>query len=645
MRTLAIDIETYSSVELNKCGAYRYAESEDFQVLLFAYAFDNQPVQLIDLAQGEKVPTEIQAAIFDPQVVKTAFNAAFERACLAKHFSRTLPPEHWQCTQAHALTLGLPASLGQVAEALKIAQRKDKKGPTLIRYFCTPAKTKQANNLWPRNLPEHDPERWGQFRQYCVQDVIVERAIRDKLQRYPMSGYEQSLWQLDQHINDRGIQADRKLIKQAAVCNKRHQKQLLEEAKRLTGISNPKSVAQLKTWLKDTEGIDTDSLAKESVAQILADTDNPNVTRMLELRQELARTSIKKYQAMARTIGQDDRIRGTLHYYGAGRTGRWAGRLIQPHNLPRNYLKDIEVARDMLKKGSFEELELLFGSIPDTLAQLVRTALIPKDGCRFLVIDFSAIEARILSWLAREQWRLDVFRGHGKIYEASASQMFGIPLAQVNKELRQKGKVAELALGYQGSTGALIKMGALSMGLSETELPGLVSSWRASNPNIVQFWRDVETAAVRAVQEQSTVNLGQLELTCSAGMLFVKLPSNRSLAYARPRIENDPKFNKPCLTYEGQDTGGWGRLQTYGGKLTENIVQAIARDCLAEALMKVDAAGYEIVLHVHDELVVEAPIGTGSVLELAQILSKPLPWAPELPLAAEGFESDYYRKD
>lgn len=642
---LAVDLETFSSVDLKKCGAYKYAESEDFMVLLFAYALDDQPVQLVDLAQGDKIPTKIITALFDPGVIKTAFNASFERACLAKHFGRILPPEQWQCTQVHALTLGLPMGLGEVAKALKIPQQKDPSGFALIRYFCTPAKTKQPDGFWSRNLPEHDPARWDKFKAYCIQDVVVERAIRKKLLQFPVSENEWRLWHLDQHINDRGVQLDPDLINNAIACDAQYQQRLMDEAIQLTGLENPKSVAQLKSWLNETEDIEVDSLSKEAVAELIAEVDNPDTTRVLELRQELARASVKKYQAMARTIGRDNRARGLFQFYGAGRTGRWAGRLIQAHNLPRNYLKDIDVARDLVRGGRFEELELLFGNVPDTLSQLVRTALVAAPGKRFIVMDFSAIEARILSWLAKEKWRLDVFKSHGKIYEASAAQMFGIPLDKVTKDLRQKGKVAELALGYQGSTGALVKMGALNMGLSEAELPALVSTWRAANPNIAQFWRDIEAAALQSVQEQLQTRYKQLLFSYESGMLFIQLPSGRRLAYARPRIETDQQFNKPCLTYEGQETGKWCRIKTYGGKLTENVVQAIARDCLAEALRKVAWMKYHIVLHVHDEIVTEMPRGHGSVEELAKLLGSPLPWAPGLPLKAEGFETNYYMKD
>jgi len=638
MRTLSIDIETYSSVDLSKHGVFRYVEADDFEILLFAYAFDDEPVQVVDLAQGEELPADVWQALTDPRVIKTAFNAAFERTCIARHFGIPMPPEQWRCTQIHALSLGLPGHLKDVAEALKLKQQKDAAGKRLIRYFSVPCKPTKANGGRSRNMPYHDILRWQAFKDYCRQDVEVERAIRKKLERYPLQ--EQKLWELDQKINEQGVRLDPQLIQHAIRCATKYQERLEEEAIRLTGLENPNSLIQLKAWLRE-EGMEAESLTKKTVPQLLK-AANGSTKRVLEIRQELSRSSIKKYEAMERAICRDGRARGLLQFYGANRTGRWAGRLIQVHNLPRNDLPDLDLARRLLREGRYEDLELLFGSVSDVLSQLIRTAFIPSPGCRLIVSDFSAIEARVIAWLAGEKWRLDVFNSHGKIYEASASQMFGVPIEQITKgsPLRQKGKVAELALGYQGSVGALKQMGAIEMGLKEEELPELVSTWRIANPRIVQFWRDVEGAALEAVRNQKTVTLHhRLEFRYESGILFLRLPSGRRLAYVRPRVEVDDRFNKETLTYESGKT----REKTYGGKLVENIVQAVARDCLAEALLRLDEAGYQIVMHVHDEIVADQ--AHGSAEEMAAIMSEPISWAPGLPLAAEAFETDYYMKE
>lgn len=638
MTILGIDIETYSSIDLKKSGLYRYVEADDFEILLFAYAFDNDPVQVIDLAQGEELPADVREALIDPNVIKIAYNAAFERVCIAKRFGIPTPPSQWRCTQAHALTLGLPGHLKGVAQALKLEQQKDSKGSNLIRYFSVPCRPTKANGGRMRNLPFHDLLKWQDFKDYCVQDVVVEREIRKKLSRYPMT--EQKLWELDQRINGLGVRLDPQLVENAIRCSTAYQEKLEEEARELTGLENPNSLIQLKQWLKD-QGLTVESLTKKDVPELLTVATGP-AKRVLEIRQELSRTSIKKYEAMERAICEDGRFRGLLQFYGASRTGRWAGRLIQVHNLPRDYLSDLDLARQLLLEGRFEDLELLFDSVPDVLSQLIRTTFIPSPGCRLLVSDFSAIEARVIAWMAGERWRLDVFQSHGKIYEASASQMFGVAIESITKgsDLRQKGKVAELALGYQGSVGALKQMGALEMGLTEEELPELVSRWRGTNANIVQLWRDVEEAALTAVREGVPVTLQHgLSFHCESGILFLRLPSGRRLAYARPEIEMDDRFGKECLTYEAGDQ----REKTYGGKLVENIIQAIARDCLAEAMLRLDEAGYRIVMHVHDEIVADQ--SHGSVDEMSEIMSEPLSWAPGLPLAAEGFETDYYMKE
>ncbi len=650
MTILSIDIETYSSVDLAKCGVYTYTEAEDFEILLFGYAFDDEPVQVVDLASGEPLPHHVLQALTDPNVIKTAFNANFERTCIAKHFGYRMPPWQWRCTQVHALTLGLPIHLEGVAKAMKLKQQKDTAGKLLIRYFSMPCKPTKANGRRTRNLPEHAPEKWEQFKTYCRKDVEVEREIRKALERFPVPPIEQRLWELDQKINDYGVQIDPDLVTNAITCDTQYQERLIKEAARLTGLDNPKSVVQLKTWLLEAEGLEVESLNKESVPELLKQTESDTVKRVLELRQEMAKTSVKKYQAMDRARCQDNRIRGLLQFYGANRTGRWAGRLVQVQNLPKNDLPDLDLARQLLIAGEYETLELLYESVPAVLSQLIRTAFVPAEGRRFIVADFSAIEARVVAWYAGEKWRLDVFNTHGKIYEASAAAMFKVPIETITKgnPLRQKGKIAELALGYQGGVGALINMGALKMGLKEEELPELVNTWRQANPAIVQFWYDVERAAIEAVRDKTAVHLHHgLVFSYESGILFIRLPSGRRLAYVRPRIETDERFGKPALTYEGaeQGTKQWGRINTYGGKLVENIVQATARDCLAEAMLRLDAAGYKIVMHVHDEVVLEMPHSTGSLEEVCEIMSQPIKWAPGLPLQADGFECDYYKKE
>ncbi len=645
---LAVDLETYSSVDLAKCGVFRYTQAEDFEILLFGYAFDDNEVQVIDLARGEDIPKEIMEALTDPNILKHAFNAAFERTCLAKHFGTPMPPEQWRCSQAHALTLGLPGGLKNVAEVLKLENQKMDEGRALIRYFCNPCKPTKANGGRTRNLPHHDPAKWHLFKTYCKQDVVVERDIRKKLDRYPMQ--ELKLWFLDQKINDYGIRIDTKLVKNAIECDKMHQEKLMKEAIHLTGLENPNSPAQLKAWLEDKHSIKVDSLAKAKVEELLNETDNPEVKRVLKLRQEMSRTSVRKYEAMERVVCGDSRAKGLLQYHGA-LTGRWSGRLIQTQNLPRNNMSDLDIARRLLRDGKYETLELLFESVPDVLSQLIRTAIIPSPGHRFIVSDFSSIEARILAWIAGEQWVVDVFNDQGKIYEMTASRMFNVPLELIVRgnpeyELRQKGKVAVLACGYSGSVGALKAMGALNMGLSEDELLPIVNSWRQSNPNIVDFWWDVEKAAKKVIQDRTSVNMQYgLKFYYESGAMFIELPSGRRLAYVNPRIEWDERFNKDGITYEGINLGKWCRIRTFGGKLVENIVQAIARDCLAESLSRLDAAGYKIATHIHDEVVLDVPHGFGSLEEVEAIMSEPIDWAPGLPMGADGFESDYYRKD
>ncbi|QGT99528.1 phage encoded DNA polymerase I [Candidatus Syntrophocurvum alkaliphilum] len=653
MRTLTLDLETYSSINLTECGVYAYSSSSDFEILLLAYAFDDGEVEIIDIASGEQIPSELHSALTNPEIIKTAFNANFERTCLARYFRTLMPPEQWRCSQAHSLTLGLPASLEGVAKCMNLSQQKISEGKGLIRYFSTPCKPTKANNGRTRNLPKHDLVKWEQFKTYCKQDVEVEQAIRKKLERYPMPEKEIRLWCLDQKTNDLGVRVDMKFVQNAIYFNEAYQKKLIKEAKDLTGLDNPNSPAQLKTWLNDIHEIKVESLSKDVVSELLKETHIEDVKHLLKLRQDMSKTSVKKYEAMKRVIRKDERAGGLLKYYGASRTGRWAGRLIQIQNLPRNSMEDLHIAREILKAGNYETMELLFDSVPDTLSQLIRTAFIPSPGCRFIVSDFSSIEARIIAWLAGEKWVVETFKGHGKIYEMAASRMFGVPLEKIVKgnpeyELRAKGKIATLACGYQGSVGALIAMGALKMGLKEEELPEIVAAWRNSNPNIVKLWWNIEKAAIKSVKEKTAVTMQYgLKFYYKSGMLFIRLPSGRSLAYVRPRIEIDTRFNKEKLTYEGVDqtTKNWGRISTYGGRLVENCVQAIARDCLAEALLRLDEAGYKVVMHCHDEVVLDVPQKKGSLDKVNTIMCQPIKWAPGLPMQADGFETEFYKKD
>lgn len=652
MTTLAIDIETYSSVSLADSGVYRYAEADDFEVLLFAYAYDDQPVEIVDLAQGEKLPHTVQEDICNPGILKTAYNANFERVCLSRHLlgggKGYLPAEQWQCTMVHALTLGLPGSLEKVAEVLNTEQ-KDQTGKALIRYFSVPCKPTKANGRRTRNLPGHDPKKWEQFKAYCKQDVEVERDIRKKLNRYPITDQVQREWVLDQKINDAGVMVDQCLVENAIECDTEFYERCYQEAQALTGLENPNSVAQLKEWILENYDLTIESLNKATVAELIEKVNDPKLVRVLELRQKTSKTSTKKYQAIDRAELEDGRVRGLFQFYGAGRTGRWAGRLVQVQNLPRNSLPDLDLARQLVKEGEYDLIDMLYGDVSDTLSQLTRTALVPEPGSRFIVADFSAIEARIIAWLAEESWRMEVFSTHGKIYEASAAQMFHVPIEEITKGsiLRQKGKVSELALGYGGGAGALKAMGALEMGLEEEELPGLVTAWRRANPNIVDFWWEVGDAAMDVVKKKTTVRLHHgIEISYESGGMFIRLPSGRRLCYVRPQIRPGKKIKRPTITYEGVGANRqWVRIDTYGPKLVENIVQGIARDCLAEAMLRLDRHGYKIVMHIHDEVVLEAPEGQGSLEEACAIMGEELPWAEGLSLPADGFETCYYMKD
>ena len=583
-RILEADIESFSDVDLIKCGVYAYADSPAFEILLFAYSFDGGETQIIDLAQGEKLPAEVEDAIFDVSVTKTAYNANFERTCLSKHFGRYIPPESWHCSAVQAAMLALPRSLEDVGRVLGLDEQKMKEGKELIRYFCVPCKPTKANGGRTRNLPCHAPEKWELFKTYCKRDVDVEKSIRRKLHNFPIPESEMELYRLDQRINDRGVLVDMGLVEQAIACERLHKEIVTKRAYELTRLENPNSVAQLKGWLGDM-GMEAESLSKKAVAEMIAETDG-EVEELLRLRLLMAKTSVKKYEAMERSVCSDGRVHGLLQFYGANRTGRFAGRLVQIQNLPQNHLPDLELARELVKQGRFEDIELLYDSTPNVLSELIRTAFIPKPGCRFVVADFSAIEARVMGWLSGEEWVLDVFRGDGKLYEMTASRMFGIPMAEIGKgsSERAKGKVASLACQYGGSTGALVSMGALDMGLTEDELPPLVAAWRKANPHMVQFWWNVDAAAIKAVTEKQKTKVGRIIFEYKSGILFITLPSGRKLSYVKPRMAVN-RFGRDGLTYEGiSENKKWSRIETYGPKLVENIVQGTARDLLAEAI-------------------------------------------------------------
>lgn len=640
MRHLSIDIETYSSNDI-KDGVYKYSNASDFQVLLFAFSLDGGPVQCLDLTK-QGLPRELREALADPDVQKHAFNAQFERVCLSRYLGIPyyLDPSQWRCTMVLAQELGLPASLERCAEYLSLAQKKDAAGKNLIKYFSMPCKPTKANGGRTRNLPRHDPEKWQLFIDYCIQDVVVEMAIADKLSVLSISPREWDYYAVDQRINDRGVGLDNDLVQSALYCKDAKMAALASELKKITQLDNPNSRNQLLSWLKE-RGYQAKGLTKADVQKEL-EVATGEVKRVLELKLQTSMSSLKKYEAMERAECSDGRVHGLLQFYGASRTGRWAGRVVQVQNLARNYLRDLDDARNLVKKRDIDGIEILYDSLNDTLKQLVRTAFVAGEEKDFYVSDFSAIEARVIAWYAKENWRLEVFATHGKIYEASASQMFHIPIENVDKNLRQKGKVAELALGYQGGPGALKQMGALEMGVPEEELPELVENWRRANPNIVQFWKDVQRATIKALKTRSTIKLGKLKFKRSRGFLFIQLPSGRNLAYAKATVEAGDYGDK--IVYEGQgDKAYFTRQETYGGKLVENIVQATARDVLAEALLRLEEAGYPVVFHVHDEAIVET---SGTDIETINNLMAQAPdWAVGLPLNSEGYVTKYYRKD
>jgi len=650
MKILSIDIETFSDIDLGKCGVYRYTDSPNFDILLFAYSIDEGPVQLIDLASGEDIPEEITEAILSSDIIKTAFNANFERVALMRYFSRKLDkevylnPSSWRCSEVQAAMLGLPLHLEGVAKVLRLGAQKMAEGKTLIRYFCIPCKPTAANGGRTRNLPSDAPDKWELFKQYNIRDVEVELEIRKKIKDYPIPESEQALYELDQRINDRGFRADMDFVTQAISCDKQFTVSATERAYELTGLENPNSVSQLKDWLSD-RGVEVESLSKKNVKELVSETEG-EVEEALKLRLLMAKTSVRKYEAIERAVCSDGRVHGLFQFYGANRTGRFAGRLVQVQNLPQNHLVDLKLARDLVKEGRFEDLQMLFGNTPGVLSELIRTAFIPKEGHRFIVADFSAIEARVLSWLAGEKWRIEVFQSHGKIYEASASQMFHVPIDEITKgsPLRQKGKISELACGYGGGVGALKSMGALEMGVEENELQGLIDNWRRANPHIVNFWWEVDKMAIKAVKERTRTRTHGIVFTYKSGMLFVTLPSGRDLVYVKPKLMLN-KYGREGLTYEGiGTTKKWERIETYGPKIVENIVQAASRDLLAEAMLRLDKAGFAIVAHVHDEVICEVPMGESSVEEVCNIMSESPKWSEGLPLDADGYECDFYQK-
>ena len=657
---LSIDIETRSSVDIGKAGLYKYAQSSDFRVLLFAYQIDTLPVEIIDLACGETVPERILRMLGDPGVVKHAYNAAFEWYCLNRAGYKT-PLEQWRCTMVHGLYCGYTAGLDATGKAIGLPQDKQKLsvGKALIRYFCVPCKPTRTNGNRTWNQPHHAPEKWELFKEYCKQDVVTEHEILKRLNQFPMPEAEQYQWRLDVIMNAYGVRVDTGLIEGALYINDISTQELTDEAVSITGLANPNSGAQLVPWLNRRCGkAQFTDIQKATVAEALENRDvyPEEVQRMLEIRQQLGKTSIKKYVAMDTAKGEGDRVRGLTQYYGANRTGRWAGRLVQLQNLPRNYIKTLDYARELVKQKDYAGLRLLYGNVPDTLSQLIRTAFIPSEGHKFVVSDFSAIEARVIAWLAGEQWVNEVFATHGKIYEATAAQMFGVPVDRIAKgnpeySLRQKGKVATLALGYQGGTSALIAMGALNMDLTEDELPDIVSRWRQANPRIRDLWYAVENAALAVMQTAQPQAIYGLIFSLEGDILYgqtfltVRLPSGRKLFYPKPFLREN-QFGKLALHYYtvGQQTRKWEVASTYGGKLTENIVQAIARDCLAVTLERIAGRGLQVVFHVHDEVIIDAPMET-TVDEICDLMAEPIPWAPGLILKGAGFESRYYMKD
>lgn len=660
MDHLSIDLETFSSVPIAKAGAQKYIASPDFEILLFAYSLNGAPSVCCDIAQGELLPDWVLDALCDPQCLKHAYNAAFEWGCLSKFMGRQLPPEQWRCTMFHGLYAGYPAGLDAAGRALGLPEDKRKlsTGKALIRYFCVPCTPTKSNGGRRRNLPNHDPARWELFKEYNAQDVTTEMEIERRLSLITVPDWLQRQWETDLLINARGVAVDMEMVSGALEIGATVRERLTQEAVRISGLNNPNSVQQLSAWLEQETGEEVTDLRKDTVAKMIAQApDIPGVQRMLEIRQKLGKTSTKKYDAIEQAVCPDGRVRGLLQFYGANRTGRWAGRLVQVQNLPRTYTQPLELARNLVKQRKLDNLRLIYGSVPDTLSQLIRTAFVASDGNVLIDADFSAIEARVISWLAGEQWRLEVFKTHGKIYEASASQMFGVPIERIKKgnpeyALRQKGKVAELALGYQGGAGALINMGALDMGIPEDDLPDIVQRWRDTNKRICDLWYKMNSAAVEAISTGYSVGVGRLLVSCEydaaheVEYLTVLLPSGRKLYYNSPQI-GENKWGGPSISYMGMDqtTKKWKRIETYGGKLVENCVQAVARDCLAQAIENLEKEGLPVVFHIHDEVVIDCRADTATLDDVVNIMSRPIPWAPGLPLNADGWVGGFFKKD
>ncbi len=646
MKTISIDIETFSSEDLSKCGVYKYCESPDFEILLFGYSIDGGEVKVIDLAAGEKIPEEVILSLTDDSVLKFAFNAGFERICLSKFIGlptgEYLNPKSWRCTMVWSAYMGLPLSLQGVGAVLKLEKQKLTEGKELVRYFCVPCAPTKANGGRTRNLPTDAWEKWEQFKKYNIRDVETEMQIQQKLSNFPVPDYIWGEYALDQEINDRGVKIDMQLVSSAVNMDKKSREELMDTMRKITMLENPNSVTQMRLWLADN-GLQTDTLGKKAVTEMLK-TAPPLLAEVLVLRQQLAKSSVKKYQAMQNAVCSDGRTRGMFQFYGANRTGRWAGRLVQLQNLPQNHLADIAQAHDLVKSGDYEAVKMLYTDVPDTLSQLIRTSFVPKKGTRFYVADFSAIEARVIAWYAKEGWRQKVFEEGGDIYCASASQMFKVPVEKhgINGHLRQKGKVAELALGYGGSVGALRAMGALEMGLREDELRMLVDAWRSSNKNITKLWWDVDKAVKSSIRNKTVEETHGIRFEYKSAMLFIELPSGRRLAYVKPRIEIN-QFGTESVTYEGiSGSKKWERLESYGPKFVENIVQATARDILCFAMRTL--SDYDVTMHIHDELVIEAEPNV-SLEKICKLMGKTPPWTEGLILRADGYVCDFYMKD
>lgn len=655
-KVLGIDFETFSTVDIVKCGSYKYMEDPAFEILLMAYAYDDEEVTVIDLTAGESIPKNVMSDLADPAVLKTAWNAVFEREAIRRQFGLYMPPEQWEDTMVLAAQCGLPMSLKGASEALGLSEdeAKMKEGKALIKYFCLPCKPTKVNGGRTRNLPEHAPEKWTTFKRYNGMDVVAERAIRKRLIRWAPTETEHRFWCLDARINERGVRIDRQLARNAMAMSERYKAELTQRAIDITGIENPRSTAQIKQWLYDQEGKEFPSLNKKVIAEVVANLQTDEAKEFMAIRSELSKSSTDKYAAMMRAMGQDDHVRGCFAFYGANRTGRFSSKIVQFQNLSKNAVEDLDNMRDLVRGGKYTLLKTLYDGVADSLSQLVRTAIVPEEGHKFMISDFSAIEARVIAWFADEEWRLDVFRNGGDIYCASASQMFKVPVVKhgENGHLRQKGKVAELALGYGGGINALKTFGAGKMGMTEEEMQETVDLWRESSPKITAMWRKVEKAAIRAIVKRGTVVLPEykgLTFTYESGVLWMTLPSGRRLAYWDARYAESGKADgRKCISYMGVDqkTKRWGRIETWGGKMVENCVQATARDCLRDAMMALDADGYDIRCHVHDEVIVTEPVDSGRTVEdMSEVMGRPIEWAPGLPLRADGYEGTYYFKD